>query len=274
MAAITLVKKDVTPLSKRDKGKLLLEDVLTEFREGFNEIVDAINAINTVLKNVDKAISEGGDVINSIGYHAESVRQLKEEALPELNLKIENSAKKVKSDVLVVVNENKGKITDLEGHSRRRNVIINGLDCADEEIPEEVARDFLKEKLSIPAEEVDKFMFRDVHRLPKSKNPDGTVNVTAKKPLILALLKQKDRNHIVSKAYTLKGTVFSLKTDLPKELNELRGRMLKERRRLLDIDPEYKVRVVERSFKPHLQVGDGYIPNTTKTKWIDVKTFP
>ena len=275
MAAIIRVeKKDTTKVTRADCSQLSIADVLMEFRNGFNELADAINGISAQLSDVKKDISEGGDVIKSINYNAESVHKIENEVLPALREKIEISARKVKSDVLVVVNESKGKITELEGHSRRLNVIVNGLDYHDDENPEEVARNFLKNDVKIPSEEVDNFRFRDIHRLPKARNRDGTERADAKKPMILALLAQKDRNQIIGKAYELKGTPLSMKTDLPKELNEVRGRMLKERKRRLQANPDVKCRVIERSFKPVLQVADGLIPGTRKVKWVDIKEFP
>ena len=75
------------------------------------------------------------------------------------------------------------------------------------------------------------------------------------------------------KAYELKGSTLSLKTDLPKPLNEIRKAMLVERKRLVAAHPGVKFRVGERGYKPVLQREDGLIPNTTYIKWQDVK-FP
>ena len=210
----------------------------------------------------------------SLDFHAQSVRVIKNETLPALKTQLENHAKKVKTDVMVAVNENKGKITDQEGHSRRLNVIVNNLDYVEGEIPETVARDFCVNNLKIPADEVEKFLFRDVHRLPKARNKDGTEIPTAKKPLIMALLSQAHRNNIMSKAFNLKGTPFSIKSDLPKDLNDLRGRMLKERRRLLDETPGTKVRVSERGYRPTLEMQVGLIPGTDKPRWVQIKNIP
>ena len=61
-----------------------------------------------------------------------------------------------------------------------------------------------------------------------------------------------------------------MKSDLPKPLNELRSRMLKERYRLKTTHPEEKYRVGERGYKPVFQKANGKIPGTDKTKWVDV----
>ena len=81
-----------------------------------------------------------------------------------------------------------------EGHSRRRNVICNGKPEADKENTEEVVRKFLVDDLKMDNTEVQNMMFRDVHRLPKSKkNPAGA------RPIIMAFILQKDRNAVMRK---------------------------------------------------------------------------
>ena len=182
--------------------------------------------------------------------------------------------KKVKTDLTVVIDEEKEKIVMQEGHSRRRNIIINGKEQTEGENTQEVVKNFLINDMHFSAEEVAEFLFRDVHRLPKAKKRDGTVHEEAKKPIIVAFLKQKDRNSVMRKAYKLKDSDYSIKTDLPKALNEVRGLMLKERKRLKAIDPEGRYRVGEKGYKPVLQKCVGLIPHTTKPNWVDIKFKP
>ena len=112
-----------------------------------------------------------------------------------------------------------------EAHSRRRNVIANGIVEVKGEDTEAVARDFLVKDLKMEKADVDKMLFRDIHRLPASKRKDENGQpIILPRPIIMAFLQQKDRNSVVRKAFELKGTNLSLKTDLPKVLNDLRGR--------------------------------------------------
>ena len=129
------------------------------------------------------------------------------------------------------------------------------------------------QKLKIDEEEVNKFMFRDMHRLPKPKVKEGERDKNYPKPIIVAFVLQKDRNSVMRKAYELKGTALSLKTDLPKPLNDIRKAMLVEWKRLIVSNPGVKFRVGERGYKPVLQREDGLIPNTRFIKWQDLK-FP
>ena len=156
--------------------------------------------------------------------------------------------------------------------SRRRNIIINGKKEDNGENIEEVVQKFLKEDLKLDPGQVDSFLFRDMHRLPKSKNKDGTQR-EGPRPIIVAFLRQKDRNAAMRNAFNLKGSDCSIKSDLPKKLNELRSKMLMERKRLKTANPNVRYRVAEKSYKPVLQAEDGVIEGTTRTKWTDIK-FP
>ena len=77
------------------------------------------------------------------------------------------------------------------------------------------------------------------------------------------------------KAYELKGTTISIKSDLPKHLNELRSEMLKERTRRKEANPDIAVRVSEKMYKPVLQVEESRntVGGVVKIKWRDLK-FP
>ena len=180
-----------------------------------------------------------------MSFNADSVEDIKNKVIPALQTKMDANMKSLKVDLMVKVDENNEKIVDQEAHSRRRNIIINGVEELNEENTEEVAKQFLVQGA------VDDYVFRDIHRLPKAKNRDGSVN-TKPRPIIVAFIRQKDRNAAMKNAYNLKNTQLSIKSDLPKHLNELRSAMLKERQRLKDANPQIKYRVAERSYKPVL----------------------
>ncbi|MCH2241998.1 MAG: hypothetical protein MK041_08695 [Aquabacterium sp.] len=270
--AVNLVKKDA-PVTRQVKN-LTAADVLVEARANHNELVDAINSMSVMLTDIQQKLGEGGDIIKSINFNAASIDEIKDVKLPALLDKCTTNLNKVRADLTVKIDVEKEKNMTMEGHSRRLNLIVNGMEHTENENTEEVARDFLVNDMQIPPEEVAGLLFRDVHRLPKAKNRDGTENEDAKKPIIMAFLKQQDRNMVMRKAFKLKNTDFSIKSDLPKALNELRGLMLKERKRLKETNPQGKYRVSEKGYKPVLQTAQGLIPGTTKTKWVDVKFKP
>ena len=275
----SLTKKDTELKNIKDLRTVKVVDVLKEVRENHNELVDAFEFLNTKLNGLQtqlNALKEAQDIKglrDSIDFNAETIKDVQEKVLPAIETKMNTNLTKVKADILVKVEENKEKIVTQEGHSRRRNVIINGVEELEGENTEEVATNFLKDELKIEAEDVAKFLFRDVHRLPKAKNADGTVN-TKPRPIIIAFLQQKHRNATMRHAFNLKESGYSIKSDLPTKLNELRSLMLKERIRLKTVNPGVKYRVAERSYKPVFQKEDGFFPgSTTRIKWVNVK-FP
>ena len=133
---------------------------------------------------------------------------------------------------------------------------------------ETLVRDFFKDKLEIEALVIKDILFRDTHRLPAHKLPDGRV---LEKPIIVAFISQKHRNLVMRCAYKLKDTGISMKSDLPKPLNELRNKMLKERSRLKMLNPLIKYRVSEVKYLPILQRENGKRPGTDYILWEDLK---
>ena len=240
--------------------------------------MDAINAINTTLSEINTKLTDLSkhkdfkELAKSVDFNAETCKEIKDTVIPALETKMDENMKKLKADLVVRVDENKEKIVDQEAHSRRRNIIINGVEELNEENTEEVAKQFLVNELKIDQEEVDGFLFRDMHRLPKAKNRDGSEN-TKPRPIIIAFIKQKDRNATMKNAFNLKDSDYSIKSDLPKHLNEIRSAMLKERKRLKEENPHIKYRVAERSYKPVLQRANGVVQGTQRTKWDNIK-FP
>ena len=75
---------------------------------------------------------------------------------------MEDNLSKVKKDLQVEVTGNLDKLVELEGHSRRNNVIINGMPKVEGEVIEDVVRNFMVEKLEIQPEVVDNMPMRDL----------------------------------------------------------------------------------------------------------------
>lgn len=269
MVELNLQKKDTENIP--DGRALKVVEVLREARLNHNELIDAIMSINNVLHDINEKLKDNPNFATSIEFNATSIRNVETKLIPTLKEQINANLVKVKTDLLVEVKKNGDQIVDLEGHSRRKNIIINGKVENNGENVEDVARQFMINDLKIDGEEVQRYIFRDVHRLPKPKVREGGREFP--KPIIVAFVSQKDRNSVMRKAFELKGSPLSMKTDLPKPLNELRSGMLKERRDLIAANPGVKYRVGERGYKPVLQREDGLIPGTTYIKWKDIK-FP
>ena len=202
MAALNLKKKDIDP---EGRG-LKVIDVLKEARSNHNELVDALNSINSVLSDLKEKLEAHPGLAEAIEFNAQSIDNIKVTLMPELKRKMDSDLTKVKTDLAVEVHNNEKQIVDLEGHSRRKNVVINGKVKKKDEKVEEVARQFFVNDLKMEEEEVNKFLFRDCHRLPKPKpKNDGT---QFPEPIIVAFVLQKDRNSVMRKAYEIKGTTL------------------------------------------------------------------
>ena len=250
MADLHLELKDVKTIPNWGCKK-----ILEEARTNHNTLVEAILALNNTLKEISEKLEAQPDLARSIDFNADSIKDVQEQLLPAMMKKGEENLSKVKAEVLVEVDKNSGRITDLEGHSRRRNLIINGVkEVANEKIVD-VARKFMREQLLIDENEVNGFLLRDVHRLKKPKPVEGKPDYP--KPIIIAFLQQNDRNSVMKQAFNLKGTAFSIKSDLPKSLNDIRQKMLKEKFRLKGVDPRTEYRVAERGYKPIFQKCTG-----------------
>ena len=258
-------KKEVD-IESAFKGQL--RQVLKEVRVNHNEIVDALlvlsDAVNKINERLDK-LPDSEELKQSVEYQATDIREIKDIVLPALLEKAKANTAQVEAGLKVQIDTNTDEILKAEAHSRRKNLIINGMAEVEGETTESLVRKFCVDNLKMEKTEVDKFLFRDVHRLPKSKKV-----AAGQKPIIMAFVQQKHRNEVLRKAYELKNSGLSLKSDLPKPYNELRGRMLKEKKRLNEENAELKVRVTEKNYLPVLQREDGRL-STGFIKWVEIK---
>ena len=258
MATLNLEKSSETLADIPDRRKLTLSDLLIEQRVSFNRLIDALNSLNSELVDMKK-------VNEKVTENETKIKHLDEKVIPELEIKLNREMKLMNAKIMERI-EMMEKDRLLENaHSRRRHVIVNGvkpavIDRGESENTEQVFRDFLVNNLKLNSDYVNEMLFRDVHRLPKSTTHEGPP------PIIAAFLCQKHRNDVLASAKELKGTQISLKSDLPKELNILRGRFLKEMKRLKEAG--HTVRCVERAYFPVLQ-----LKNPVNDKWENILTF-
>ena len=268
---VHLPLKDENPDNITTAEAKNMRTVLSESRANHNEIVNAVNlmvdAINSLKLQVE-ALASKTELQESVQFLE---REVKETLLPNMKLTMETNLKRAKTDLKLQADENSEKILNQEAHSRRRNIIINGLQETEGENMGQVVRDFFIEKMKLPEGDVENFLYRDFHRLPRAR----TAPPTSPKPVIVAFIKQSDRNFVMRKAYELKGTNISIKSDLPKVLNQLRSDMLKERTRRIQEDPNVAVRVTERNYKPIMQLEESRstVHGVVRIKWRDLH-FP
>ena len=216
MATLNLVKKDTESI--KDTRQIKLVNFLMESRSNYNELVDAFNSINAALTNISNKLDQlpVQDIEKSIDFNAETITDVQTKLMPALEAKMNANVKKVKADLTIKADEAVVKIEFLEGHSRRRNLIVNGIKEEKGENMETVVRQFLITNMKLEPAQVDTFLFRDMHRLPKAKKKDGTLR-DGPRPVIVAFLRQKDRNTVMKKAFELKKYRFIHQIGLAKE---------------------------------------------------------
>lgn len=257
MAAFNLTKANESLTDIPDKRKLTLSDLLMEQRVSFNRLIDAFHSVNTELLELKS-------VIEKVNKNEAKVDNLIDKVLPDLENRLKHEVNLMQAQILERIEQiEKEKLLE-NAHSRRRHIICNGIPLqvmprGESEPTEQVFRDLLVNKLKLNADYVKEMLFRDVHRLPKSNRHEGPP------PIIAAFLCQKHRNDVLANAKELRGSDISLKSDLPKELNILRGRFLKDRYRLAQAG--HTVRVVERGYLPVLQ------KQGPDHRWSNILTF-
>lgn len=227
------------------RAELTLQGLSQKIDDNYDKLNRRLDEIVTKFETVPATAKEAA---------LAEIKVFKDVVLPEM---LEEDRKEVKQVVSDVVK--------LEAHGRRLNLIIPGkaespptLDERGKELPEDVdsiLRHLFINELGIDPDIVRNFMFRDAHRLGK-KSPMRL----KPRPLICAFILQRDRNLVMSRAYKLKGSPISIKSDLPKVLSAKRDKLLMTKRNLQNRG--VTARVAERGYMPVLETkrGDKWFP--------------
>ena len=142
-----------------------LQDMRSEMRVNFLSINSKVDEINAVINDL----------------------QIKNEELKQENIKLNAEMSKLTS-----------KIDNLEGHSRRNNVRITGIDGNSNEnwsATEEKVRSFLSHELNLP--ELENVEIERAHRLKTGENNKATI--------IVKFLRFKDRDTVIRQARRVLG---------------------------------------------------------------------
>ena len=227
-------------------------DAITESRNNHNTLVDALNVLSKQLDDINTKLDAKADT-----DVVQSVTDIKDLIIPSLRQAITKNRDLSDAKIKDASDEINIKHEQLEAHGRRLNVIWNGRKeeklkvttqwggTREYEDTEALFRDFLVTSLKFSPEDVGRMILRDCHRLPNKRGS------TYPPPIIAAFVCQRNRNDVLAAAKNLKDTNFSIKSDLPKRLNEIRSTMLKLRS---ELKKERKiVRLVERNYLPILQ---------------------
>ena len=140
------------------------------------------------------------------------------------------------------------RIVEAEDRQRRLNIVVSNLKVDSELSCIENTEKFFKEKLKIPQEKIDTFIYRNAHYLGKEQSGKG-------RSLICAFVRQTDRYFVMSQGKNLQGTDISLRPNYSPETRAKKDEMLILKKTLQE--QGMKMRVTERNYKPVLQIlGD------------------
>ena len=133
-------------------------------------------------------------------------------------------------DLTVKVDKLKDEKLYMEVYQRRENLRFFGIEETNtgdnEEDTRQVLVDFLEDKLGIG--NARNFEFQRVHRIGKYSNSQEK-----RRQIIARFLRYSDREHTMTNAKKLKGTVHSISADLPKEIVDRRkGKMHRLKKKL------------------------------------------
>ena len=175
--------------------------------------------VSKIESQIEKLTTKLNEWKESVSKEIADLTKLVTESLATQNQKISDLTTRVNSleqDVISLKANNKQKdktiaelsdrLEDTISHSRRLNIIMNGVaEKSDEDIAK-VIKDIFVRKMQIPADVVDKFRFRDFHRIGAigKQTDDGyIVRKDNKKPsnnqephraIIIAFTQQMNRN--------------------------------------------------------------------------------
>ena len=134
---------------------------------------------------------------------------------------------------------------EAEDRQRRLNIVVSNLHVDNELSCIENTEKFFNEKLKIPQEKIDTFIYRNAHYLGKEQQGKG-------RSLICAFVRQTDRDYVMSQGKYLKGTDISLRPNYSPETRAKKDEMLTLKKTLQG--QGMKMRVTERNYKPVLQI--------------------
>ena len=243
-----LVKSDVDNISNKPAAK----DILVELRNMNNNYVEFFTFMMGEFKKLTNGETEREQKLEDLKTQMEEKHSTYDERFTSM----ENRLKVLEAND----KEREEKLLELECRSRKLNLIFPNLEekplgrlrnrnpRQDEESFDEVhgkVVKFLTEKMGIL--NAHQMLFRNIHRLGK-RNPTAT----NPRNVIAAFIHQPDVDYILQKARELKDNSIQIRTDLPKQYNDIRNSLLKIRGKYRDQATPIKCKLTYIKFKPTL----------------------
>lgn len=136
------------------------------------------------------------------------------------------------------------RLVDSEDRGRKLNLVIGGLPADENSTCKEIVENMFVKDLQIPREVVGEFLYRNIHFL-------GQPRAGKSRSIIVAFVRQTDRDYVFQRANKLKGTEISLRPNYSEETRNIKDNLMKKRLELKN--KGLNVRVVEVKYKPMLQ---------------------
>ena len=235
MLQLSILKKEILE-GIREEIKTAVKNELQDFRKEMDD-------------KLEKNKSEQIDFVNEKLKEVEELHQIEKDSFLKRLDELEEKFK-----IMVVANDSLlQRCIDAEDRQRRLNIVVSNLEIDPNLTCIQNAEKMFIEKLKVPQETVNKFLYRNAHYLGREERGKG-------RSLIVAFLRQTDRDLIMSHGKNLKGSDISLRQNYSAETRGKKDELLKLKSSLSSDGT--KLRVVERRYKPTLQILNG-------NKWTD-----
>ena len=235
MLQLSILKKEILE-GIREEVKTAVKKEFEDFRKEIDE-------------KLEKNKSEQEVYVNEKIKEVQELHQIEKNSLLQRLDKMEDNFQ-------LLMNANDSllqRCIDAEDRQRRLNIVVSNLEIDPNLSCIENAEKMFVEKLKVPNDVVNNFLYRNAHYLGREERGKG-------RSLIVAFLRQTDRDLIMSYGKNLKGTDISLRQNYSAETRGKKDELLKLKNSLAS--DGMKLRVVERRYKPTLQILNG-------NKWTD-----
>ena len=227
MLQLSILKDEILK-GVEEKIRKVVKEELETIRTEFNEKLQN-------LKSEQEAFTE--EKIAEL----KEMHQLEETSLSERLADLQNQFKVMLNNYDTLLQRD----IAAEDRQRRTNIVVTNLRVNKDLSCEENAENFFREKLKIPQERIQNFLYRNCHYLGREQSGQG-------RSLIIAFLRQTDRDYVMSHGKNLKGLDISMRPNYSAETRAKKDDMLKLKQTLQG--EGMKMRVVERSYQPTLQI--------------------
>lgn len=199
-----------TPSSKRKKADSSTD---TDDLKTLEIDISLLASINKKLDLLPTMHNDIQELRRSIDFAHDRIQTLE-----QFNTQLQTTVEALTREMDLVKQQNKlfkETLLDLQTRSMRDNLIFAGLHENKQENAEDVIKDFLKTHLKLPPDTVKTITFHRAHRIGQQTNKGP-------RPIVVKFEHFKDKELIKSRGKELKGTVFGLNDQFPKEIQERR----------------------------------------------------